>query len=829
MLLNLCRLTLLLAFFTLGIDAVAQTLVVTGPDGKTPVENVYIFDHSERKTSTTNYKGEAPLDAFADQDTLYFQHPSFNLYFATKKELEKKSFQLSLQRSIYSIEEFEIVTLREDHDEEVLPFKISMIGAPTIALNNPSTSADMLQQSGEVQVQKTQLGGGSPIIRGFEANRILLVVDGVRMNNAIYRSGHLQNAITVDPNMLTRTEVLFGPGSVIYGSDALGGVVHFHTKNPVLSDNDSTNALGVNAMLRFGTAAQEKAIHYDLSAGNQRFGLLSSFTATEYGDLRMGRVRNHGYDDWGLIPYYIETIEGVDTMVANPNQNVQVGTGYQQLDFGQKLLFQPNDSLAFLLNFQYSTSTDVPRYDKLNEYRDGALRFAEWNYGPQNRFLTSFKTTIKSKSRLFNRANIILAYQNIDEDRIERRVGSSTRESSLEDVDVYSFNADFNKQLDASMSLFYGFESTFNEVSSTAFSQDVFTGVRNPIQTRYPDGGSTMQTYAFYAFHNWQLSPQSKLNTGIRYNHIILNSDFLDTTFLQLPFTEIDINTGAVTGSVAYTFEPNNRWTFGAITSTGFRSPNVDDYGKVFENNARVVVPNNQLKPEYAYNGEVSITKRWFTKEPEEQTEQQLLDWVGEEVFTLQGTFFYTYLQDIIVRADWRLNDADSLLYQGEMAKIQTNINADEAVVYGTALSMRARLNRHWGMNATYNYTVGQNTTNDVPLAHIPPAFGKLGVTFRNQLLSAELFTMFNGAKDTSAYGLDPNSGSYASADNFEEATEDGTPAWYTVNLRTTWHLREALEVQFAVENILDHHYKPFASGISAPGRNFVMAFRASF
>ncbi|NJN34367.1 MAG: TonB-dependent receptor plug domain-containing protein [Saprospiraceae bacterium] len=72
-------------------------------------------------------------------------------------------------------------------------------------------------------------------MRGFEASRVLLVVDGVRMNNLIYRSGHLQNAITVDQNMLDRVEVLFGTASTVYGSDALGGVVHFFTKKPLLN------------------------------------------------------------------------------------------------------------------------------------------------------------------------------------------------------------------------------------------------------------------------------------------------------------------------------------------------------------------------------------------------------------------------------------------------------------------------------------------------------------------------------------------------------------------------------------------------------------------
>lgn len=89
-------------------------------------------------------------------------------------------------------------------------------------MNAPST-ADLLSNTGQVFVQKSQQGGGSPVIRGFEASRVLLVVDGVRMNNAIYRAGHLQNVITMDNAALDRAEVLFGPASTVYGTDALGG------------------------------------------------------------------------------------------------------------------------------------------------------------------------------------------------------------------------------------------------------------------------------------------------------------------------------------------------------------------------------------------------------------------------------------------------------------------------------------------------------------------------------------------------------------------------------------------------------------------------------
>ena len=81
-------------------------------------------------------------------------------------------------------------------------------------LRNPQTTADLLGQIGSVFIQKSQMGGGSPMIRGFATNRVLMVADGVRMNNAIYRSGNNQNIISIDPFSLEDAEVIFGPGSI---------------------------------------------------------------------------------------------------------------------------------------------------------------------------------------------------------------------------------------------------------------------------------------------------------------------------------------------------------------------------------------------------------------------------------------------------------------------------------------------------------------------------------------------------------------------------------------------------------------------------------------
>lgn len=153
------------------------------------------------------------------------------------------------------MEEITVAANRQQDVKMNVPQQVYILSRAQIERANAQTAADLLTTDGLLTVQKSQQGGGSPMIRGFESSRVLLVMDNVKMNNLIYRAGHLQNIITVDPSILERVEVLYGPSSVSYGSDALGGVVAFRSKNPVLGDGGKTWFSG-NAFMRYGSANQ---------------------------------------------------------------------------------------------------------------------------------------------------------------------------------------------------------------------------------------------------------------------------------------------------------------------------------------------------------------------------------------------------------------------------------------------------------------------------------------------------------------------------------------------------------------------------------------------
>lgn len=149
----------------------------------------------------------------------------FSTLFAQSELISDTSFN-----GKFTLKEVTIAANKTEQSLIEVPNQIQILKSNEIAAIQAQSTADVLANTGNVFVQKSQMGGGSPVLRGFEANRILLVVDGVRMNNLIYRGGHLQNVITLDNNILDRTEIVFGSGSTIYGSDALGGTIHFFYK-----------------------------------------------------------------------------------------------------------------------------------------------------------------------------------------------------------------------------------------------------------------------------------------------------------------------------------------------------------------------------------------------------------------------------------------------------------------------------------------------------------------------------------------------------------------------------------------------------------------------
>lgn len=786
----------------LSITGFSQSITIVDSTSGEPIEDVLVYTNSSEITAVSDKRGKVNLNSFADDEFLIFNHAAYVTVYLKKSEINTKENFLLAKADNVLPQAYIDHTLRYFLVEDDEAAQIETIPIEIVRLENPESSADMLQNTGNVLVQKSQGGGGSPMIRGFEANKLLLVIDGVRMNNAIYRSGHLQNAITVDNSVLDHTEIIFGPSSSLYGSDALGGVIHFHTADPEITNSDTAYFHG-NSYVRYNNNNNLSG-NFNFSIGKNKWGLLSSFTASTFGDTKMGENRFHGYDDWGLHTNYVDRINGVDTMLANPDPNTQIGIGYHQFDFLEKFVYVPSDKLKMTLNFQYSTSSDINRYDKLTEYRNGVLRYAEWYYGPQNRMFGALKLDFSSKSKWFKNGVMTLSYQKIDEDRISRNFDSEWKEFQEEDVSVLGLNLDFNKLFTKSRIIYYGLEVQENIVSSTAYAQNILSSERNGAQTRYPFSSNYLNAGAYLEYKQKFIN-DNVFTAGIRYSFIYANSQFDDTSFVALPFNEVNISTGAPSGHVGMVFKPHKNTRFKTLVSSGFRAPNIDDYGKVFENSGNTVVPNDQVQPEYALGGEVSFEQKF-----------------GKELITIGAAIYGTYLFNALVQQDFTLNGEDSIEFNGEITKIQALQNTDNAVVYGINAYTKVNFTENLSLDASYNFTKGTDLANNIPLEHIAPQFGRIAVTFKKDNWNTALTSLYNFRKNFSDY--------QSGGDNIDlTPNEGGTPPWWALNYRLSYTFAETITAQFAVRNILDAHYMQFASGISAPGRSFMIGLRAKF
>ncbi|WP_237717679.1 TonB-dependent receptor domain-containing protein [Pontibacter sp. BAB1700] len=298
--------------------------------------------------------------------------------------------------------------------------------------------------------------------------------------------------------------------------------------------------------------------------------------------------------------------------------------------------------------------------------------------------------------------------------------------------------------------------------------------------------------------------------TGARYNHILLNAAF-DKSFYDLPFASADINTGAVTGSAGLVYSPKPDWQLSTNLSTGFRSPNVDDIGKIFDSApGLVVVPNPDLKPEYAYNADLGFAK------------------VFGEVLKLDATAFYTYLQDALVRRDYTLNGNSFIEYEGESSQVQAIQNAAYARVWGVQAGIELKLPAGFGITSRYSLQRGREELDngtEAPLRHAAPAFGTTRLTYTRNRFKADFYAVYNGAFRYSQLAPEEQDKAYLYATD-----EDGnpySPDWTTLNLKALYQLNRHLSLSAGIENITDQRYRPYSSGIAAPGRNFVMSVRA--
>lgn len=794
-------------FLGCGYYVQSQVIKITDSITSKPLDMVTLISETSKVYTTTNAKGEADISAFEGAEKIQIRLLGYKTQLKSYKQIQSLGNNVQMEPTNINLGEIVVSATRWKQETSEVPLTIASISSQEVEFQNPQTAADLLALSGQVYIQKSQQGGGSPMIRGFATNRLLYSVDGVRMNTAIFRGGNLQNVINLDPFAMENTEVLFGPGSVIYGSDAIGGVMSFQTLTPKFSLNEKPLVTG-KAVSRYSSANKENTGHFDVNVGWENWAFVTSFSSWDFNDLRQG---SYGPDDY-IKPKYVQRQDSVDVVITQDDPLLQIPSAYSQYNMMQKIRFKPNENWDFQFGFHYSETSPYGRYDKNNRMKNGTLRYAEWYYGAQKWMMNNLSINHKGNNAIYDEMTLRLAQQSFEENRMNRDLNKTDRAIQTENVEVYSVNLDLVKHFSDKHKLFYGLEYITDDVKSHGTITDVSTDTTVPGPSRYPI--ATWSSMAAYLNDEYQFSDEFTAMAGIRYNEYSIDADFTkNLEFYPFPFNSAKLDNGSLTGSIGGVYRPTEDWVIKANLGTAFRSPNVDDIGKVFDSElGGVTVPNPDLKSEYAYNIDLGLAK------------------VFAETVKFDISGYYTILENAMVKRDFQLGGKDSIMYQGVMSKVQAIQNAAVAKVYGVQAGLEIKLPAGFSFSSDFNYQHGEEELDDgstSPSRHAAPPFGVARLNYKADKLRLQFYTYymaerkhedlaFGEKKKVELYAKDANGETYA-------------PEWYTLNIKAMYDLSDTFTVDAGIENIADKRYRPYSSGISAPGRNFVVSLRANF
>ncbi|MGZ8517356.1 MAG: TonB-dependent receptor plug domain-containing protein, partial [Chitinophagaceae bacterium] len=456
----------------------------------------------------------------------------------------------------------EVVVTAQRHQQESLlvPYSVNTLSQRYIGEMNPGTTPEALMGMNGVFVQKTNHGGGSPFVRGVTGNQTLILVDGIRLNNSTFRYGPNQYLNTIDPFTIQRIEVAKGTGSVQYGTDAIGGVVHILTRDPRFAAGKA--AWHGRAIGKYMTDDMEKTIRGEVNYSGKKFALITGIAKKNFGDLvggdTTGRQSPSGYDEWSL-------------------------------DMKAKFLLKENIQLT--IANQFLQQENVPVYHKVV-----LENFAVNEMDPQQRLLSYARINAQGKSSFFKETEITLSYQQTIEGRNSRKNGTTGLRKEKDKINTLGFTTDIFSEFNNVWTANSGIELYYDKVGSTREDIDTQTGLSSPKRGLYPDD-SKYGNYSVYSLHHFHWG-RWIADAGVRLNTFDIRIN--DTTL-----GNVKISPSAWVGNVALMYELDKSQTLYASFSSGYRAPNVDDMGTLGIVDFRYELPTADLKPEKSRHSEL--------------------------------------------------------------------------------------------------------------------------------------------------------------------------------------------------------------------------------
>ena len=764
---------------------------------------VKVYTINSEDTLETNSDGEVNIDIFPSDQPIVFSFPYF------KKAVYKKQ-QLASMNNIVYLERSEVLlalnqsNLTAKEYSEDLPFFVNIVNLDENSL------LDIDENTGASRVTAENYEGAITVFRGLEADKMLLVIDGVRLNDEIHKNGKVEGLLSFDKANILRIQQIYGTPFTIYSPEASGGVIHYFTKIPPIT-NEQLARFKIQVGSKYMSASNSFINNINFTISFPKVASFTSLSYGKYGEIMMGKNRDYlpEIDSiYGLNLYYIDNQIDTDIVKTNENPYLQRGTDFKQIYFLQKLRFHFSDFTNLFLNFHYANTSKVGIYSGLTEINIDHLRFAQCEFEPQNKFIANANLLLEQRTRLFSVASISATFLTYNEYRLTRKLNNPVALHQIENIYNYKFNADFVKTLNISR-ITYGIDYSYSDLHSKAFFENIRTDSTWQGMTRYPTNGSFSHTAGIYFGYKWMALASFHVNFGVRYNFKYTEANFSNISpQLPLTFTKKIYYNHSPAAAISLNSFPFSFLQIKAMISFSQHLPIIDDFGKIMVKDFIVTIPTDNLLPEKNYNAEIGI------------------NFLPSDNFKVFGSVFSTFSQDAIILKDTTLNGEDSLFFGTDQYNIATHVNIPQAIIYGASSSIKFNYffdeNQKKGIkiNSSINYIKGINLSENLPLPHISPIFGNGSILLKINKLALKVSTEFNTTKPREE--LSP-----VGEDYIEKASSQGFVGWQIYNAQIILQITKNNQITFGIDNIFDKFYRRYSTAIAAPGRNYV--FTAKF
>lgn len=663
-----------------------------------------------------------------------------------------------------------VVGSRHPEDPFTSDRSVAVIEGAELLERMARTVPEALWDTPGVYVQQTNPGGGAPFIRGLVGPQNLLLVDGVRLNNSLHRTGPTQYANLFDPLSLDRVEVLRGPGSVLYGSDAMGGVVSL---TPLLPGDYRDRSLDGAGHLhqRFGSADLHRVLHGDAEIGGGGFGLRAGFSYRAFDNLdgggSVGRQPWTSYEHWSGVLSAMHRFCDDGPLAGWRLQFTWLASRMIDVERGEK----------------FALDRSAKRYDNYDDLLYARLHM---QFAP---IRTQADLTV-SYQRFFERADGL----SFEDD------GKTETKRKRDEVSADTLGVDLalrTEIIEGRLNLRYGGTWYRDWVGAEQWARANGSYFQTTGVTSFPDG-STYDIYGgFLMLEGDPLHTSSghvlRLAAGYRLHGMSGHAPGPD----GLADADWSALGHVLHGSARYLYR--DRAMVGLTFSQGFRAPNLFEGVMLGDSGDYFHVPNDDLGPEKSDTIELLARGRLWR-----------LD--------MEVAGYVSLLHDLLKRVKTSYDGREEIDGQ----EVRHHINSGEGIIAG--MEARVGLDIGWGLSlhGGLAYTWGEDQDADEPLSRIPPLNGNVRLRWD----SAPVFEgPVRGFVETYVRGAAKQDRLSERDEGDVRIPEGGTPAWVTWNLRAGVTIREKYRLTAAFENILDEKYKYHGSGFWAAGRQIVVSF----